>query len=59
MIQCSTFTTLWANSADNKLMLFSNGDNLYEMSNPVSWEGKKGKYFKILSAENFTQSAKQ
>ena len=49
-----TFTTLWANSADNKLMTFfllfpenenwhfmqtvSNGDNLYEMSTPVSWE---------------------
>ena len=49
-----TFTTLWANSADDKLMIFFlfftrkqnltvhrklSGDNLHEMSNPVS--GKK------------------
>ena len=48
-----TFTTLLANSADNKLTFFlffpenriwhfpqtvSTGDNLHEMSNPVSWE---------------------
>ena len=49
-----TFTTLWAFSADNKLMIFflffpenrirhfmqivSLGDNLHEMSNPVFWE---------------------
>ena len=46
-----TFTTLWANSASNKLMIFflengvwhfmqivSNGDNLHEMSNHVSWK---------------------
>ena len=31
--------------------------NLQELSNPVSWETKK-KYFKISSAENFTQSGK-
>ena len=34
------------------------GDNLYEISKPVSLENKK-KYFKILSAENFTQHAKR
>ena len=49
-----TFTTLWAFSADDKMMLFflyfpenriwhfmqivSLGDNLHEMSNPVFWE---------------------
>ena len=49
-----TFTTLWANLTDGKLMTFflffprkqdltchANclpGDNLHEMSNPVSWE---------------------
>ena len=49
-----TFTTLWAFSADDKLMIFflffpenwiwhfmqivSLGDNLHEMSNPVFWE---------------------
>ena len=69
-----TFTTLWALSADDKLMIFflffpvnriwhfmqivSWGDNLHEMSNPVFWE-KQEKYFKMLSAENFTQSAKR
>ena len=34
------------------------GDNLHEMSNPVSRE-KKEKYFKMSCAENFTQSAKR
>ena len=38
------------------LQIVSNGDNLHEMSNPVSWE-KEEKYFKLTSAENFTQSA--
>ena len=49
-----TFTTLWAFSADDRLMIFflffpenriwhfmqivSVGDNLHEMSNPVFWE---------------------
>ena len=50
-----TFTIFWANSADDKLVIFffllfsensichfmqivSNGDNLHEMSNPVSRE---------------------
>ena len=32
------------------------GDNLHEMSNPVS--GKNKKNISMLSAENFTQSAK-
>ena len=66
-----TFTTLWANSADDKLVIFffispenriwhfmqivSAGDYLHEMSNPVSWK-KYEKYF-LSSAENVTQSA--
>ena len=67
-----TFTTLWANSADDKLLFFllpeykiwhfaqivSIGDNLHEMSNPVSWE-KYEKYFRMSPAENFTQCAKR
>ena len=60
-------TTLWANSADDKLTIFflfspenrfcnfmqivSIGDILYEMSKPVFWE-KNTKYFKMLSAES-------
>ena len=64
-------TILWANSADDKLMIFfllspenriwhfmhiiSFGDYLYEMSKPVFWE-KEEKYFKMSSAENFIQS---
>ena len=65
-----TFTALWANSANNKLVIFfsfffpenkiwhfmqtvSIGDSLHEMSNPVFWE----KYFKMMSAENFTKIA--
>ena len=66
--------TLWANSADNKLMTFflfslenrirhfkqivSIGDNLYEMSKLVFRE-KEEKYFNMLSAEYFTQHAKR
>ena len=38
------------------MQIISLGDNLYEMSNPVCWE-KLEKYFKMSSAENFTQSA--
>ena len=58
-----TFPTLWAFSADDKLMIFflffprkqdltflANCLNLHEMSNPV---------FKMSSAGNFTQSAKR
>ena len=68
-----TFTTLMANSADSKFVIFflffqenrtwhfmqiiSNGDNLHEMSNPVFSE-KYEKYFKMSSAENFSQRAK-
>ena len=33
------------------------GDNLHEMSKPTFWE-KEEKYFKMLSAEIFTQHAK-
>ena len=36
------------------MQIVSLGDNLHEMSYPVFWE----KYFKMSSAENFTQSAK-
>ena len=32
------------------------GDNFHLMSKPVFWENKK-KYFKVFSAEIFTQSA--
>ena len=39
------------------MQIVSNGDNLHEMLKPVFWEKKK-KYFKMSSAENFTQSAK-
>ena len=35
----------------------SDGNNLHEMSNPVSWKKEKKKYFNMSSAENFTQSA--
>ena len=34
------------------------GDNLHEMSNPIFSEKKKEKYFKMSSAEIFTQHAK-
>ena len=40
------------------MQIVSLGDNLHEMSNSVFWE-KYEKYFKMLSAENFTQSAKR
>ena len=47
---------------ENKIWHFmqtvSNGDSLHEMSNPVFSE-KEEKYFKMSSAENFTQSAKR
>ena len=39
------------------MQVVSTGDNLHEMSKPVFWE-KQEKYFKMLSAENFTQRAK-
>ena len=67
-----TFRTLWAYSADYNLIfflffpeikiwhfmqIFSIGDSLYDMLNPVFWE-KLRKYFKMSSAEIFTQSAK-
>ena len=72
MVLPLTFATLWANSADDKLIFFqkigfdifmqiiSSGDNLQEMSKPLEthfW-GKQEKYIKILSAEIFTQRAK-
>ena len=40
------------------MQIVSIGDNLHKMPYPVSWENKK-KYFKMLSAESFTQSAKR
>ena len=39
------------------MQIVSLGDNLHEMSSPVFWE-KSEKYFKMSSAENFTQTAK-
>ena len=71
-----SFTTLWANSADDKtigdifltfpwnriwhfIQIVFIGDNLHEMSNPVFFEKNIKKYFNMLSAENFTQSAKR
>ena len=66
-------TTHRANLADDKLMMLflffpenrfwhfmqivSYGDNLHGMSNPVFWE-KYEKYFRLSSAEIFTQNAK-
>ena len=39
------------------MQIISFGDNLHEMSKPIFWE-KYEKYFKMLSAEIFTQNAK-
>ena len=39
------------------MQIVSTGDNLHEMSKPVFWE-RLEKYFNVLSAENFSQSAK-
>ena len=39
------------------MQIFSLGDNSHEMSNPVFWE-KQENYFKMSSAEFFTQHAK-
>ena len=39
------------------MQIVLNGGNLHEMSNPVFWE-KQEKYFKMSSAEFFTQDAK-
>ena len=36
------------------MQIVSLGDNLHEMSDPIFWE----KYFKMSSAEIFTQHAK-
>ena len=67
------FNTLWANLTDDKLIFFlfspenkiwyfmqivTIGDNWHIMSKPVFSEKLKKKYFKISSAENFTQKAK-
>ena len=63
--------TLWANAADNTLMIFyfiflfqktgfDIADSLHEMSKPVFLENKnKKKHFRLSSAEKFTQSAKR
>ena len=40
------------------MQIVSLGDNLHEMSKPIFWK-KIRKYFKILSAEVFTQNAKR
>ena len=39
------------------MQIVSTGDNLHKMSKSVSGKNKK-KYFKMLSAETFTQNAK-
>ena len=64
-----TFTTLWTNSADDKLTIFClffpenriwfflGKLSMHEMSNQFSGKNKK-KYFSRLSAEDFIQSAK-
>ena len=67
----SNFSTIWANSADDKfiklsLIFFSKkmgfdiscGDNLHEMSKPIFCEQTIRKYFNMSSAEFFTQHAK-
>ena len=40
------------------MQIVSTGDNLHEVSKTVLWE-KYEKYFKVSSAENFTQGAKR
>ena len=53
-----TFTTLWANSADNKLLIyFLFYPRKQDLTNPDFWE-KSEKDFKMSGAENFTQTAK-
>ena len=70
-----TFTTLWANSADDKLIisLFRQENRIWHSMQIVSngmeticmkcqnlFSGKNKKtYFNMSSAENFTQSAKR
>ena len=60
-----TFTTLWAFSADDRLMIFSyfSQKTGFDISCKLfpffCFLEKKEKYFKMLSAENFTQSAKR
>ena len=39
------------------MQIVSIGDNLHKVSNPFFWEKIRKKYFKMLSAENFTQIA--
>ena len=39
------------------MQMVSNGDNLHGMLSPVLWENLEN-YFKMLSADNFTQSPK-
>ena len=39
------------------MQIVSSGDNLHEMSKTI-FRGKKKEYFKMLSAEIFTQHAK-
>ena len=40
------------------MQIVSSGDNLHEMSKPIFGQNKK-KYFKLSSAEFFTQDAKR
>ena len=68
-----TFNTLWANSAEDKLIMFffyyyyyylffpenSIWHFMQIVSNLLSEKNKKRKYFKMSSAEKITQSAKR
>ena len=62
-MQCSfTFTTLWANSADNKLVIFflfyqKMGVDIGKPKRSF-FESKKKNYFKMSSDKIFTESAK-
>ena len=40
------------------MQIVSLGDNLHDVSNPIIWEKKKEKYFKMLYSEICTQHAK-
>ena len=60
-----THNTPWKDSTDDRLMMFflyfpesRNGHLMQQMSDTIFWE-LSGKYFKMLSAEIFTQDAKQ
>ena len=59
-----TLTTLWANSADDKMMFFfsyfsmKTGFDISCKLSPLVFRGKIGKNISLSSAEFFTQNAK-